>query len=227
MERKVLIGVVTDEFARRADFYDFFHLLEKPQGTYQYFSHDNPASGRNKIVQAARDAGCTDILFVDDDMMMRPEALKQLLEHDKDIVTGLYLQRAHPHRPLIFDEVGDNGEALYSYLEGDEPRLKEIKNAGMGFVLIKMSVFDKLEKPYFRLGELDPEQWCDDIGFFNRVTKTGVKMYCDMECLVGHIGTVAIWPIRNKDGWHIGYATSGDVAVSFPWTTPNLRYEFK
>ena len=70
----------------------------------QLLCHDrSPAHGRNLIVEAAKEFNCTHILFVDDDMAYKPESLEQLLSHDLDIVTGLYLSRAFPHQPLIFD----------------------------------------------------------------------------------------------------------------------------
>lgn len=223
MDSKVLIGVVTGEYARRADFYDYYNLLEKPPGTVVLFCHErSPAKGRNIIIDAAIEHNCTHILFIDDDMACKPEALKQLLEHDLDIVTGLYLQRAAPFRPFMFDLVDDDGRALYSHFDGTEERLKKVANAAFGFCLIKTTVFEKLEKPYVRLGELNPVEWCDDIGFFNRVTKAGFDIYCDTECRLGHIGTMVVWPQRDNKTWYVGIDTSGKVDFSIPYQVPEL-----
>ncbi len=217
VDSKVLIGVITGEYARRADFYDYYNMLEKPAGTFVLFCHDrSPAHGRNIIIQQALDNDCSHILFLDDDMAFTANSLKKLLSHDKDVITGLYLQRAAPFRPYLFDLVDEQGRALYSYLDGTEERLVKTANAAFGFCLIKTEVFKKLEKPYVRLGELDPQEWCDDIGFFNRVTKAGFELYCDTECMVGHIGTMVVWPQRNEKGWFAGIDTSGKVDFSIP-----------
>lgn len=226
VEHKVLIGLLTQEYARRADFYDYFNLLEKPPGTFMIFCHDrSPAKGRNLIIEAALDNNCTHILFMDDDMACKPEALLQLLEHDKDIVSGLYLSRSYPHQPLIFDVADDSGSCLYAYLTGNESRLKEIVAAGLGFCLVKTDVFRRLEKPWIRLGELNNEEWCDDIGFFNRVRKEGIKVYCDMECRIGHIGTMIIWP-NYKDGkWSSGYDTNGKQTIDIPQFIPEVDFQ--
>ena len=223
VENKVLIGLITQEYARRADFYDYFNLLEKPPNCHIIYCHDrSPAKGRNLIIEAAIENGCTHVLFMDDDMACKPEALKQLLEHDVDIVTGLYLSRSFPHQPLIFDVADDSGACLYAYLMGGESRLREIVAAGLGFCLIKTDVFHKMDKPWVRLGELNNEEWCDDIGFFNRVRKAGIKVHCDMECRIGHIGTMIIWPNQDDGKWMTGYDTNGKGMINIPQVVPEI-----
>jgi len=225
---KVLISVITGEYARRADFYDYFHLLEKPPDSYILFCHDrSPASGRNKIIEAAFENSCTHILFIDDDMAYRPDALTKLLRNqDRDIVSGLYLSRAYPHAPLVFDLADESGAAFPMYLTPDAAGLKPIVAAGFGFLLVNMRVFEGLEKPYIRLGELDKAEWCDDIGFFKRVREAGFKSYVDMDVCVGHMGTMIIWP-NFKDGqWYSGYDTGGTGAINTPQFA-EAKYEFK
>lgn len=226
VDNKVLIGIPTEEYGRRADFYDYLNLLEKPAGSMMLLAHDrSPAHNRNIIVEEALKHNCTHVLFVDDDQTPRAGALLQLLEHDVDIVSGLYLRREYPHQPLIFDVADDSGACLYTYLMGDEPRLKKIVAAGLGFCLIKTSVFSRLEKPWFRLGELGPDQWCDDIGFFKRVREADIDIYCDTECRVGHIGTMIIWPNLQDGKWYTGYDTGyKNGMLNTPQVNPEVKY---
>lgn len=225
MERKVLIGIPSREFGVRTDFHEYINRLHRDPNTVQYSCYDkSPAHSRNEIIQVAKENNCTHILFIDDDMIFKPEAYRQLLEHDVDIVSALYLVKRYPHQPLIFEDMEPDGTALFSYL--DEPpkkRLLPIMAAGFGFCLIKTTVFDKLEKPYVRLGELDAQEWCDDIGFFKRVRDVGIKAYCDMECLVGHIGTMAIWPVLQDEEWYTGYDTGRGITVLTPQIIPQPR----
>jgi hypothetical protein len=224
VENKVLIGVITQNFVPRPDFYDYLSLMKRPENSLEVKCHDrSPAKGRNLVIQAAIENKCSHLLFVDDDMAMKEDALFQLLEHDKDIVSGLYLIGSYPHQPVIFDVADETtGACLYCYLDGNEPRLKPIVCAGFGFVLIKMDVFSRLEKPYVRLGELDPEHWCDDVGFFNRVRKVGIQSYCDMECRVGHMKTMIIWPDKVDGKWFSSYDTNGiGMAINVPQAVPD------
>jgi hypothetical protein len=228
VDPKVLIGVITGEYARRADFYDYFNMLRKPANAFMLLCHDrSPAHGRNLIIQTALEHNCTHVLFIDDDMTYDADSLDKLLSHNLDIVTGLYLRRDYPHQPLIFDYSDPEGSALYSYLEGDEPRLKPIQNAGLGFCLIKTDVFRKMEKPWVRLGELNSEQWCDDIGFFNRARAAGFEMFCDTECCLGHMGTMIIKPLKENGAWYTTYDTGGKGALKTPQIIPGVQYEFK
>jgi glycosyltransferase involved in cell wall biosynthesis len=227
---KILIAASTGEYARRADFYDYMNMLEKPAGSILMYSHDrSPAAARNVIFQQAIDYQCTHVLLVDDDMAFRSNALAQLLEHDKDIVSGLYLGRAYPHKPLIFDLADDTtGSCAYVNLNDSTQggRLKRIVAAGFGFCLIKVSILDRMEQPWVRLGELDPQQWCDDIGFFNRARKSGIESWCDMECRVGHIGTMIVWPNFQDGMWFTGYDTGqGSINVPQPVNLDNIKSE--
>lgn len=227
---KVLVTYTTGEATRRPDFYDYINLLKLPPDTLVLPNHGrSPARSRNMLIEAAQDNNCTHILFIDDDQTFEPDALLRLLEHDKDIVSGLYLSKAYPHQPMVFDLADDNGSAAPCYLmTEDTDKLKPIVAAGFGFLLVKMSVFDKLEKPYIRLGELNCEEWCDDIGFFNRVRKAGIQSYCDMTVFIGHFGSMIIKPYRDEKGvWYTTYDTAGTGAINTPQITPAPKYAFK
>lgn len=229
VSNKVMIGIITGEYARRADFYDYYNLLIKPEGSVVLFCHDrSPAKGRNLIIEAAQQMNCTHILFIDDDMGYKPDSLNKLLERDVDIVSGLYLSRVYPHQPVIFDLADDDGAAFPMFLTPDKKGLVPIVAAGLGFCLVKMSVFDKMEKPYVRLGELNVEHWCDDIGFFNRVRKAGIQSYCDLYVPVGHMGSMIIWPeLTELNGWVTKYDTGGTGAIATPQFQSIPEYEFK
>lgn len=225
---KVLVSVITGEYARRADFYDYFNLLIKPPETMHLLCHDrSPAKGRNLIIEAALSNDCTHVLFIDDDMAYRPDALMRLLQHDVDIVSGLYLSRSYPHVPMVFDVADESGACLPIYLMDGKSGIIPIVAAGFGFLLIKLEALKKMEKPYVRLGELDSEQWCDDIGFFNRARKAGIESYCDLDCRVGHMGTMIIWPNYENEKWFSGYDTNGSGVLNSPQIHPEVKYEFK
>lgn len=230
MEPKVLIGYITNEYARRADFYDYLNMLDYPPNSTILPSHNaSPAAARNKLIQTAIDEQFDKIVLIDDDHKFKPDTLKRLLAHDLDIVTALYVQRAWPHKPLVFDLVTPENEALYSYLE-DPPKLREVQNAGMGFCVFNVSVFSKMEKPWFRLGELKgaEDQWCDDIGFFIRAKQAGFKIFVDETVTIGHLGTMVVTPIWDEKlgKWYIGYNTDYETEIRVPVSIPVNKYEF-
>lgn len=228
---KVMITYTTaNEITRRSDFYDYLNQLVMPEGSMVLPNHGrSPAKSRNMLIEAAQEHKCTHILFIDDDNTFEPDALHKLLKWDKDIVSGLYLSKAYPHQPLVFDLADDKGSCAPMYLMCDDnEKLKSIVAAGFGFLLVKMDVFNKLEKPYVRLGELNPEEWCDDIGFFNRVRKAGIQSYCDMTCYIGHFATMIVKPYRDKNGnWYTNYDTAGTGSINTPQFNPSVKYAFE
>jgi hypothetical protein len=220
-EPKVLIGLSTMEYIRRADFLPYFLGLEKPAGSLLTTVHgQSPAQARNVIIEQALGADCTHIFFCDDDMAFPPDTINRLLKHDKDIVMGLYLMRSYPHFPAAFDMELAGGYNKFMYLTPDVEGLVEITNGGLGCVLIKTEVFKKMERPWVTLGELIKDGWCDDVAFFNRARKAGFRIYLDTECKVGHMMSVNIWPEKAPDGnWYTSYRhVNGNVL--FPQTIP-------
>jgi hypothetical protein len=222
METKVLIGIPTGEYGRRADFWDYMNQLDKRMGTMIMSVHgQSPARSRNLMIEQAIVNNCSHLLFIDDDMAFKANSLEQLLVHDKDIVSGLYLGRMYPHNPLIFDEMYESGSSRYYYLTPEVKGLVKVVAAGLGFCLVKTEVFHKMEKPWIRLGELDKDHWCDDIGFFKRAREAGIEVWCDTDCRCGHIGSLVIWPQVNDQGnWLSGYDTGGQTVIGVPAFNP-------
>jgi GT2 family glycosyltransferase len=221
---RVMIAVPTGEFARRADFYDYYNMLEKPPGTICTFSHgQSPARNRNIMIEQALAHNCTHILFLDDDVAVRPTLLIDLLKHDKDMVSGLYLMRNYPHLPIMFDEAYSNGKCRYTFLYEGRKGLVEVVAAGLGACLIKTDVFRNMEKPWITLGELEKDHWCDDISFFLRAKKAGYQLYMDLDSPVGHFMTAVIWPNKNESGkWHTAYNTGAAEIFQVEQKTPSL-----
>lgn len=211
-EKKVLVGLSTMEFVRRAEFLPFFISLQRQQGTFTLTVHgQSPAAARNTIIERALENNMTHVLFIDDDMIYEPDSLIRLMQHDVDIVTGLYLVRSFPHRPAFFDKAYNNGRCKYATMspefgiDNGKPGLVKGVNCGLGFVLISTEVFKKLDKPYVRLGEIEKDGWCDDVGFFNRCRAAGYDVYCDTSVQIGHISNMVIWPTRVDGEWKVRY----------------------
>ena len=207
---KLLIGIATAESARMAAFYDYLHFLRKPEGTLRISFHTNSgARNRNLIIDDALANNCSHILFLDDDMAFGPDALMRLIRHDKDIISGLYLNRNHPHSPVIFDYASlEEGMCSRRPLREGESGLIEVEAAGFGFLLVKTDIFKFMEPPYVRTGEFHKDRRSEDISFCCRARKIGIRIYCDLDCRIGHIGQMIVWPSTDDKGvWQTGIDT--------------------
>lgn len=215
---KVYIGVPTAESARFAVFYDYLALLEKPEDTIGANFHTNSgAYNRNLIIDDAIANRCTHILFIDDDMAFPANALNDLLKHDKDIISGLFLQRNYPHAPVIFGS--ENQSLNRRYLKPGERGLIEVDACGFGFTLVKTRVFTSLEKPYIRVGEVYKDRRGEDTGFCIRAKSAGWNIYCDLDTVIGHMGVSTFWPNSIDGKWFTGVDTGGTEIFNIPQET--------
>jgi hypothetical protein len=97
-----------------------------------YFSHGNPIPDcQNIIVEEALLDKPDYIWMVEDDQQLPSDILKELLEANADIAVADYPVRGNKHS--------------ITYIRGS------FAYAGLGCVLIKPHVFDRLERPYFRV----------------------------------------------------------------------------
>ena len=145
------------------------------------------AVNRNNIVRDARTMGATDILWIDTDSKFPVNGLIRLLSHDKDIVGATTCMRTADGTPV--------GTAMDPGVQASIIRMKLL---GFPFMLTRMSVFDKLRKPYFA----EPPRWVfpemdivkddvvgEDEYFCHNAIKAGFDIWCDMELSteIGHI----------------------------------------
>lgn len=174
-------------------FFNSFMMLKKPTN---HLTISLPGSltslARNSIVDLAIENNCTHIMFLDTDMTFPANTIEKLINHDKDIVGGLYFERYHPYKPAVFwkDTDGD-----YALKDIPQNKLVECDAIGTGCLLIKTSVFEKLEKPYFeyRLGKYgtfnDNKFFSEDIVFCETCKSKGMTIYCDTSIKCGHLLT--------------------------------------
>ena len=142
------------------------------------------AQARNKGVEMAQQAAVDYIWFVDSDMTFPQTALLRLLIHQKDIVGATYVKRVPPF-PLL-------GTPLDPQPDDHDAGLIEMTRIPTGCLLIRMSVFERLTKPYFYFG-VDKETGAilgEDYLFCDRVREQGLRIWCDtaLSQELGHIG---------------------------------------
>jgi len=170
-------------------FVNSYLAIQRPEGTVTVSNVGSlTALARNQIVDIVqKHGGFTHLLFMDTDMTFPPDTIKKLMDHNKDIVSGLYFERYAPYRPMVRKRL-DDGYSLADYTQGG---LIEVDALGTGCMLINLAVFDKLEKPYFeyRLTKSGIKETflSEDIVFCERVRETGIQIFCDTTIRCGHL----------------------------------------
>lgn len=154
---------------------------------------------RNMLVDQFLDSECTDLLFIDSDVIARPEDILRLMAQsgDKDITAGSYPRRARDKKffmDLYFDE---NNE-----LEFDGAMMR-IQRVGTGFMLIRRHVVEDIanrSEKYlgqdgigqvanvFEFTMQDGKFVGEDYTFCDKARSLGYKVWVDVEISLPHVG---------------------------------------
>lgn len=184
--------------------------------TQAMFNESLITRARNNLARAfIKDESMDMMMFIDADIVWKPEDVLNLILADKDFVGGVY-----PRKTIHWDVVAKAARAGkelpqdwgYSYLfkgvEGSESEgdLIEVTHAATGFLLLRRQVFLKMMpltpcyedaidgKPlvgwdFFKVGIGDNGKYTsEDYWFCNEYRKAGGQIYINPFIRLGHIG---------------------------------------
>ena len=144
-------------------------------------------ANRNKIVDSLLECGADYLLFIDSDMVFDDDALIQLMNHKRDIVSGLAVSRIAPFNPVAKD-LQENGRYVVRKGLHEGRFYSDLDMVGCAFMLIKADVFKKLKKPYFAMPAYKESVMGEDVYFCRAAKEAGYDVCVDSSLLVGHIG---------------------------------------
>ena len=135
------------------------------------------------------------IFYCDDDMILEKDALDRLLVHGKEIVGVNAYSRALPLSTTLM-MMGENGKykdpSKHTEWAMRVPEeLFEVLAIGTGVALIKMEVFEKIDKPWFKF-DMHKDGYMlqgEDAWFCSQARKKGYKIWADGSLKIGHIGS--------------------------------------
>ena len=147
--------------------------------------------------------GSTHLMFIDADIGWEPWHLLALLNHDKDVIGGLYPMKSLPVKWCVNGIPGAN--------ENDPSGLVEVTKTGTGFLLMKRHVFEKLNqhpavkpftndigldpvlnqymKTYFDTAVREGRYYSEDWTFCENWRDLGHQIFVDKRVLLKHTGT--------------------------------------
>lgn len=183
--------------------------LTKPMfGNPVYYSPDSLEVGdaRNAIVEMALKDGLEYLFFIDYDVAPPQNALVKLMSLDVDIASGVYHLKTVPSYPLIFVKGWK-----YAFDDYDPGDLVEADGCGMGCTLIKMDVFKRVPKPWFRTvpGYADANpgvilpHLTEDIYFCKKAKAAGCRIVVDTMVQAHHVDSkngITYLYVPNENG---------------------------
>ena len=190
LKKRILIAIPTARYIEPETFKSIYDLKlpDYIETDFQHFHGYRIDQVRNLI---ARWATHYDYLFsVDSDIAFEPSTLARLLEHDQDIVSGLYVQRKFEKNILELYRKENDGVINIDYDTIKNQGLVEVAGCGFGCVLIKSQVLKSVGYPQFEYHPaLDHnETVSEDLDFCFKAADRGYKIWADTAVKCRHIG---------------------------------------
>lgn len=147
----------------------------------------NIATARNDLVQEAIDASFTHILFLDDDMTFPFDMLDHLCKYDAPVVAANCCQKRDE---IMFTAIGLDRKRVDSR---GKTGWEQVRRAGTGIMLIDLSIFEKLAKPWFNFEwNADSQKLIgEDYYFCRSLNRANVPIIIDHDISqhIGHVGS--------------------------------------
>ena len=191
--KRILIGIPTARNIEPDTFKSIYDLVI-PAGykaDFQYFFGYNIDQVRNLIADWVVNG--YDYLFsVDSDISFSPDTLTRLLSHDKDVVSGLYIQRKPGQHILeIYEPTPTGGVTNMPYGKLKGRTLVEIAGCGFGCVLVKAEVMKAIGYPQFKYYSAISmnDTVSEDVDFCRKAKDKGFRIWADPNILCRHTGS--------------------------------------
>lgn len=194
-KKKVLIAVPSYDKAEPATFKAIYEMNKPCTCDFEYVKGYGAAKARNDIAKKAINGGYEYVMMIDSDVIVPKDALELMLEGTADIVLGCYPRKnTTTGQSELFTfgkDYNNENNISYATLDQSADRI-DVKGGGMGCVLIKTEVFNKIPFPWFNYVEYkDGNVLSEDLSFCEKAK--GIAIQCDTRVRCGHIGATAVW----------------------------------
>ena len=196
-KKRILLGIPTAKYIETETFKSIYDL-DVPDNfeiTFQCFYGYTIDQVRNLIGKWAE--GFDYLFSVDSDIVLPQDTLVKMLNHDVDVVSGVYIQRKPNQEILeIYRKNNQGGVSNVSFADIQPAGLHEIDSCGFGCVLVKSDVIRKIGYPYFQYKSALDHAFTisEDIFFCKRAQEVGSKIYVDSSIVCKHIGSTIFLP---------------------------------
>jgi hypothetical protein len=163
-------------------------------------------TARNQMASDALKEGFDELIWIDSDVVFRPEDVEKLRSHPLPFVCGLYPKKNRKEFACRF--LPGVGQVTF----GADGGLVEVLYCGFGFVLTRRTLFEKIQDqlqlpvcnekfgkplfPYFlpMIVEDSPGKWylAEDYAFCERARRCGFRILADTTIRLWHVGRQAM-----------------------------------
>jgi cephalosporin hydroxylase len=197
-KKRILLAIPTNRNIEAQTFKSIYDL-EVPDGyqvDFQYFWGYQVDQVRNLVADWVIRYNYDYLFSIDSDIAFPPDTLKKMLNHDVDMVSGIYIQRIpDTHTIEIMRKTPQGGVSHVDFSDIADQGLVPIDACGFGCLLIKGEVIKSIPYPHFVYkSAIDhANTYSEDVYFCTQATDRGFKIWADTDIICDHIGA---WTFR-------------------------------
>ena len=185
---KILIAVPTFETIQPEVFKAIYELKSEHELHFDFMKGYDCAVARNNIAKNVLAHGYDYVLMVDSDTIVPPDTLDLMLDPPVDVVLGFCPRKNTKDGKSAIIKLGSASyrDSFY-YSELSDERIK-VKGGGFACALIKATVFNELDYPYFQyVTNEDYSTLSEDFFFCQQAAMYGIDIWADPRVKCGHL----------------------------------------
>jgi len=197
MDKNVLLAIINNR--KDVPMYfcqNIFEIMEYSRAngvkvSIRTFSAVEVQQMRNMACNFAVENNFDYIFMVDTDMQYPMDSIVRLIKHDKDFIVGSATERHPPFYPTQYKKLNVKNFKAKSnrvFISNKDKDIIKIGFTGVVGALIKVDIFKKLNKPYFKVEykKNNEDVIGSDIYFCNQLNKKRIKLYLDPQVKYKH-----------------------------------------
>lgn len=214
MSRSVAILVPARDTVMTSFAYDLaramsFHTATTDDRVLLYTSHGTLiASQRMELARQALEEKADHLLWLDSDMRFPKETIGHLILRDKPIVAANYATRRMPVKPVAMRDARGQIERVYTGPESEG--LEAVDYVGMGVMMVKREVFEKVEQPWFAIpySTVGNHYIGEDVFFCRKAKEAGYETLVDHD-LSQHVKHIGTFEYSHEGAWAVKEQVEG------------------
>lgn len=135
------------------------------------------------------------VMWIDSDIVFKPDDFLKILESPHDVTAGLYMMEDMENFAVVkeWDEEFFKKNGTFEFVKATtvfEEQYMPVAYAGMGWMLVRSGVMEKLKYPWFygplqTIGQAQ-DMMSEDVAFCRSLAASGTQVYVDTSIRVGH-----------------------------------------
>lgn len=218
MSRSVAILVPARDTVMTSFAYDLaramsFHTATTDDRVLLFTSHGTLiASQRMELAQQALAEKADFLLWLDSDMRFPKETIGHLILRDKPIVAANYSTRRMPVKPVAMRDARGQIERVYTGPESEG--LEAVDYVGMGVMMVKREVFEKLDAPWFAIpySTVGNHYIGEDVFFCRKAKEAGYETLVDHD-LSQHVKHIGTFEYSHEGAWAVKEQVEGGTSL--------------